>query len=212
MAEQVRVPDTSSGDRISTVSAWSHLPVASHHVPDRVYRSQPKTQERRKKPTFSALPCRDQPRPAFDLQQSGPCPVSSFGVNIALQIPCGHWQSTGAPEVHLTPALVHGASSRGVVVGRTYHELLMLRLLRECLRAEFTPATFDTSLALVPPGSETRASPMHIWLLSSPVAVIVSSPFSDVSVDHLSWRLMLCDRGSLLSCGCNLLNCVQDHR
>jgi len=83
----------------------------------------------------------------------------------------------------------------GCGFARTYHELLLLRLLLGVEESGVYPATLILLSHWFSRSERARAN--ALWLLCLPGAVILSSPFSGWMLDHWNWRVMLVAEGSL---------------
>jgi MFS family permease len=83
----------------------------------------------------------------------------------------------------------------GCGLARTYHELLLLRLLLGVAESGVFPATLILLSHWFSRAERARANAM--WLLCLPCAVIFSSPFSGWMLDHWGWRVMLIAEGAL---------------
>ena len=132
----------------------------------------------------------------LDPQQSGTVAGIFFWGYLALQIPGGHLAKYWSPKKFISVLLVAWASfalSCGLV--RTYHELLLLRLLLGVAESGVFPATLILLSHWFSRAERARAN--AFWLLCLPGAVIVSSPFSGWMLDHWNWRVMLVAEGSL---------------
>ena len=203
MAEHVEKSDTSAGmSRIGTSQRWVRIiPVAlimyTIAFIDRTNIS-------------LALPriSRDL---HLDPQQAGTVAGIFFWGYIALQIPGGHLAKHWSAKKFISILLVAwGIFAVGCGLARTYHELLVLRLLLGVAESGVHPATLILLSHWFPRSERARAN--AFWLLCLPVAVIVSSPFSGWILDHWSWRVMLVAEGSLPFLWLAIwLKFVQDH-
>src|SRR5467141_734255 len=132
----------------------------------------------------------------LDPQQSGTVAGIFFWGYLALQIPGGHLAKHWSAKKFISILLVAwGIFAVGCGLARTYHELLLLRLLLGIAESGVHPATLILLSHWFPRSERARAN--AFWLLCLPVAVIVSSPFSGWILDHWSWRVMLVAEGSL---------------
>ena len=132
----------------------------------------------------------------LDPQQAGTVAGIFFWGYLALQIPGGHLAKHWSAKKFISILLVAwGIFAVGCGLARTYHELLLLRLLLGIAESGVHPATLILLSHWFPRSERARAN--AFWLLCLPVAVIISSPFSGWMLDHWSWRVMLVAEGSL---------------
>src|SRR5712671_4383568 len=132
----------------------------------------------------------------LDPQQAGTVAGIFFWGYLALQIPGGHLAKHWSAKKFIGVLLVVWAIfAVGCGFARTYHELLLLRLLLGVAESGVYPATL---ILLSHWFSRTeRARANAFWLLCLPGAVILASPFSGWILDHWNWRVMLVAEGSL---------------
>jgi MFS family permease len=115
---------------------------------------------------------------------------------LALQIPGGHLAKYWSPKKFISMLLVFWAvCAVGCGFARTYHEMLVARLLLGVAESGVFPATLILLSHWFSKAERARAN--ALWLLCLPGAVIVSSPFSGWVLDHWNWRWMLIAEGSL---------------
>ncbi len=115
---------------------------------------------------------------------------------VALQIPGGHLAKYWSPKKFISVLLVFWAiCAVGCGFARTYHEMLVLRLLLGVAESGVFPATLILISHWFSKAERARAN--ALWLLCMPGAVIVSSPFSGWVMDHWNWRWMLIAEGAL---------------
>lgn len=115
---------------------------------------------------------------------------------LALQIPGGHLAKYWSPKKFISVLLVFWAvCAVGCGFARTYHEMLILRLLLGVAESGVFPATLILLSHWFSKAERARAN--ALWLLCLPGAVIVSSPFSGWMLDHWNWRGMLIAEGAL---------------
>jgi len=115
---------------------------------------------------------------------------------LALQIPGGHLAKYWSPKKFISVLLVFWAvCAVGCGFARTYHEMLILRLLLGVAESGVFPATLILLSHWFSKAERARAN--ALWLLCLPGAVIVSSPFSGWVLDHWNWRSMLIAEGAL---------------
>jgi MFS family permease len=115
---------------------------------------------------------------------------------LALQIPGGHLAKYWSPKKFISVLLVFWAvCAVGCGFARTYHEMLVLRLLLGVAESGVFPATLILISHWFSKAERARAN--ALWLLCLPGAVIVSSPFSGWVLDHWNWRWMLIAEGAL---------------
>jgi MFS family permease len=115
---------------------------------------------------------------------------------LTLQIPGGHLAKYWSPKKFISVLLVFWAiCAVGCGFARTYHEMLILRLLLGVAESGVFPATLILISHWFSKAERARAN--ALWLLCLPGAVIVSSPFSGWVLDHWSWRWMLIAEGAL---------------
>jgi MFS family permease len=132
----------------------------------------------------------------LDPQQAGTVAGIFFWGYLALQIPGGHLAKHWSPKKFISVLLVAWATfALGCGLVRTYHELLLLRLLLGVAESGVFPATLILLSHWFSRAERARAN--AFWLLCLPGAVIVSSPFSGWMLDHWNWRVMLVAEGSL---------------
>jgi sugar phosphate permease len=115
---------------------------------------------------------------------------------LALQIPGGHLAKNWSPKKFISVLLVFWAvCAVGCGFARTYHEMLVLRLLLGVAESGVFPATLILLSHWFSKAERARAN--ALWLLCLPGAVILSSPFSGWVLDHWNWRWMLIAEGAL---------------
>jgi MFS family permease len=115
---------------------------------------------------------------------------------LALQIPGGHLAKYWSPKKFISVLLVFWAvCAVSCGFARTYHEMLVARLLLGVAESGVFPATLILLSHWFSKAERARAN--ALWLLCLPGAVIVSSPFSGWVLDHWSWRWMLIAEGAL---------------
>jgi sugar phosphate permease len=115
---------------------------------------------------------------------------------LALQIPGGHLAKYWSPKKFISVLLVFWAvCAVGCGFARTYHEMLVLRLMLGVAESGVFPATLILLSHWFSKAERARAN--ALWLLCLPGAVIVSSPFSGWVLDHWNWRWMLVAEGAL---------------
>ncbi len=132
----------------------------------------------------------------LDPQQAGTVAGIFFWGYLALQIPGGHLAKHWSPKKFISVLLVAWALfAVGCGLARTYHELLVLRLLLGVAESGVFPATLILLSHWFSRAERARANAM--WLLCLPGAVILSSPFSGWMLDHWGWRTMLVAEGAL---------------
>jgi sugar phosphate permease len=132
----------------------------------------------------------------LDAQQAGTVAGIFFWGYLALQIPGGHLAKHWSPKKFISVLLVAWSLfAIGCGLARTYHELLILRLLLGVAESGVFPATLILLSHWFSRAERARANAM--WLLCLPGAVIVSSPFSGWMLDHWGWRIMLIAEGAL---------------
>jgi sugar phosphate permease len=132
----------------------------------------------------------------LDPQQAGTVAGIFFWGYLALQIPGGHLAKHWSAKKFISILLVAWAIfALGCGLARTYHELLLLRLLLGVAESGVYPATLILLSHWFSRSERARAN--AFWLLCLPGAVILSSPFSGWMLDHWNWRVMLVAEGSL---------------
>jgi len=132
----------------------------------------------------------------LDPQQAGTVAGIFFWGYLVLQIPGGHLAKHWSPKKFISVLLVAWATfAVGCGFARTYHELLLLRLLLGVAESGVFPATLILLSHWFSRAERARAN--AFWLLCLPGAVIVSSPFSGWVLDHWNWRVMLVAEGAL---------------
>src|SRR6202158_2065734 len=133
----------------------------------------------------------------LDPQQAGTVAGIFFWGYLALQIPGGHLAKHWSPKKFISVLLVAWSLfAVGCGFARTYHELLVLRLLLGVAESGVFPATL---ILLSHWFSRTeRARANAIWLLCLPGAVILSSPFSGWMLDCCGWRVNYWGRRRML--------------
>jgi len=132
----------------------------------------------------------------LDPQQAGTVAGIFFWGYLVLQIPGGHLANHWSAKKFISILLVAWALfAVGCGLARTYHELLLLRLLLGVAESGVYPATLILLSHWFSRSERGRAN--ALWLLCLPGAVIVSSPFSGWILDHWNWRVMLVAEGSL---------------
>ena len=132
----------------------------------------------------------------LDPQQAGTVAGIFFWGYLALQIPGGHLAKHWSPKKFISVLLVAWSlAAIGCGLARTYHELLLLRLLLGVAESGVFPATLILLSHWFSRAERARANAM--WLLCLPTAVIFSSPFSGWMLDHWGWRAMLIAEGAL---------------
>jgi MFS family permease len=147
----------------------------------------------------------------LDPQQAGTVAGIFFWGYLALQIPGGHLAKHWSPKKFISVLLVAWSLfAIGCGLARSYHELLLLRLLLGVAESGVFPATLILLSHWFSRAERARANAM--WLLCLPGAVILSSPFSGWMLDHWGWRVMLIAEGALpLAWLAIWLIFVQDH-
>jgi sugar phosphate permease len=147
----------------------------------------------------------------LDPQQAGTVAGIFFWGYLALQIPGGHLAKHWSPKKFISVLLVAWALfAVGCGLARTYHELLLLRLLLGVAESGVFPATLILLSHWFSRAERARAN--ALWLLCLPGAVILSSPFSGWMLDHWGWRIMLVAEGALpLAWLAIWLLFIQDH-
>jgi len=132
----------------------------------------------------------------LDPQQAGTVAGIFFWGYLVLQIPGGHLAEHWSAKKFISILLVAWAMfAVGCGLVRTYHQLLVLRLLLGVAESGVHPATLILLSHWFPRAERARAN--AFWLLCLPGAVIISSPFSGWMLDHWNWRIMLLAEGSL---------------
>jgi MFS family permease len=132
----------------------------------------------------------------LDPQQAGTVAGIFFWGYLALQIPGGHLAKHWSPKKFIAVLLVAWSLfAIGCGFARTYHELLLLRLLLGVAESGVFPATLILLSHWFSRAERARANAM--WLLCLPGAVILASPFSGWMLDHWGWRAMLIAEGTL---------------
>jgi sugar phosphate permease len=132
----------------------------------------------------------------LDPQQAGNVAGIFYWGYLALQIPGGHLAKYWSPKKFISVLLVAWAiCAVGCGFARTYHEMLVLRLLLGVSESGVFPATLILLSHWFTRAERARANAM--WLLCLPGAVVISSPFSGWVLDHWNWRSMLIAEGSL---------------
>ena len=132
----------------------------------------------------------------LDPQQAGTVAGIFFWGYLALQIPGGHLAKHWSAKKFISVLLVVWAVfAVGCGFARTYHELLLLRLLLGVAESGVYPATLILLSHWFSRSERARAN--AFWLLCLPGAVILASPFSGWILDHWNWRVMLVAEGSL---------------
>src|SRR6266436_2837948 len=132
----------------------------------------------------------------LDPQQAGTVAGIFFWGYLALQIPGGHLAKHWSPKKFISVLLVAWSLfAVGCGLARTYHELLVLRLLLGVAESGVFPATLILLSHWFSRAERARAN--ALWLLCLPGAVILSSPFSGWMLDHWGWRIMLVAEGAL---------------
>ena len=132
----------------------------------------------------------------LDPQQAGTVAGIFFWGYLVLQIPGGHLAKHWSAKKFISILLVVWAIfAVGCGLARTYHELLLLRLLLGVAESGVYPATLILLSHWFSRSERARAN--AFWLLCLPGAVILASPFSGWILDHWNWRVMLVAEGSL---------------
>ena len=132
----------------------------------------------------------------LDPQQAGTVAGIFFWGYLALQIPGGHLAKHWSPKKFISVLLIAWSLfAVGCGFARTYHELLLFRLLLGVAESGVFPATLILLSHWFSRAERARAN--AIWLLCLPGAVIFSSPFSGWMLDHWGWRVMLIAEGAL---------------
>jgi sugar phosphate permease len=132
----------------------------------------------------------------LDPQQAGNVAGIFYWGYLALQIPGGHLAKHWSPKKFIGVLLVAWAIfAVGCGFARTYHEILVLRLLLGVAESGVFPATLILLSHWFSRAERARAN--ALWLLCLPGAVVISSPFSGWVLDHWNWRSMLIAEGSL---------------
>jgi MFS family permease len=147
----------------------------------------------------------------LDPQQAGIVAGVFYWGYLALQIPGGHLAKHWSPKKFISVLLVAWSLfAIGCGLARTYHELLLLRLLLGVAESGVFPATLILLSHWFSRAERARAN--ALWLLCLPGAVILASPFSGWMLDHWGWRIMLIAEGALpLAWLAIWLGLIQDH-
>jgi sugar phosphate permease len=132
----------------------------------------------------------------LDPQQAGNVAGIFYWGYLALQIPGGHLAKHWSPKKFISVLLIAWAiCAVGCGLARSYHEMLVLRLLLGVSESGVFPATLILLSHWFSRAERARANAM--WLLCLPGAVVISSPFSGWVLDHWNWRSMLIAEGAL---------------
>jgi MFS family permease len=132
----------------------------------------------------------------LDPPQAGTVAGIFFWGYLVLQIPGGHLAKHWSAKKFISILLAAWAIfAVGCGLARTYHELLLMRLLLGVAESGVYPATLILLSHWFTRSERARAN--ALWLLCLPGALIVSSPASGWILDHWSWRVMLVAEGSL---------------
>jgi MFS family permease len=132
----------------------------------------------------------------LDPPQAGTVAGIFFWGYLVLQIPGGHLAKHWSAKKFISILLMAWAIfAVGCGLARTYHELLLMRLLLGVAESGVYPATLILLSHWFTRSERARAN--ALWLLCLPGALIVSSPASGWILDHWSWRVMLVAEGSL---------------
>ena len=132
----------------------------------------------------------------MDPQQAGTVAGIFYWGYLALQIPGGHLAKWWSPKKFISVLLmVWAVCAMGCGLARTYHELLVLRLLLGVAESGVFPATLILLSHWFSRAERARAN--AFWFVCLPGAVILSAPFSGWIMDHWGWRTMLVAEGSL---------------
>jgi sugar phosphate permease len=132
----------------------------------------------------------------LDPQQAGNVAGIFYWGYLALQIPGGHLAKHWSPKKFISVLLVMWAvCAVGCGFARSYHEMLVLRLLLGVAESGVFPATLILLSHWFSRAERARAN--AIWLLCLPGSVVISSPISGWVLDHWNWRSMLIAEGSL---------------
>jgi MFS family permease len=132
----------------------------------------------------------------LDPPQAGTVAGIFFWGYLVLQIPGGHLAKHWSAKKFISILLVAWAIfAVGCGLARTYHELLLMRLLLGVAESGVYPATLILLSHWFTRSERARAN--ALWLLCLPGALIVSSPASGWILDHWSWRVMLVAEGLL---------------
>ena len=132
----------------------------------------------------------------LDPPQAGTVAGIFFWGYFVLQIPGGHLAKHWSAKKFISILLVAWAIfAVGCGLARTYHELLLMRLLLGVAESGVYPATLILLSHWFTRSERARAN--ALWLLCLPGALIVSSPASGWILDHWTWRVMLVAEGSL---------------
>lgn len=147
----------------------------------------------------------------LDSQQAGTVAGIFFWGYLALQIPGGHLAKHWSPKKFISVLLVAWSFfAVGCGLARSYHELLLFRLLLGVAESGVFPATLILLSHWFSRAERARAN--ALWLLCLPGAVILSSPFSGWMLDHWGWRVMLVTEGALPLVWLSIwLGFIQDH-
>jgi sugar phosphate permease len=132
----------------------------------------------------------------LDPQQAGTVAGIFYWGYLALQIPGGHLAKWWSPKKFIAVLLVAWALvAVGCGLVRSYHELLLLRLLLGVAESGVFPATLILLSHWFSRAERARAN--GFWLMCLPGAVIISAPFTGWMLDHWGWRTMLIAEGAL---------------
>jgi sugar phosphate permease len=121
--------------------------------------------------------------------------VFSWGF-LLLQIPGGHLANRWSAKRFISILMIAwGIAAVGCGLVRTWQELWVMRLILGITEGGVWPATLVLISHWFPRKERARAN--ALWMISLPLAVIVSSPLSGWILDRWNWRVMLIAEGAL---------------
>src|ERR1700687_4740130 len=125
----------------------------------------------------------------LDPQQAGTVAGIFFWGYLALQIPGGHLAKHWSPKKFISVLLVAWSLfAVGCGFARTYHELLVLRLLVGLAESGGFPWALILLCHWFSRAARARAN--ALWVLRLAGAVILSSPFSRWVLAYWGWRVV----------------------
>ncbi|HVC00235.1 MAG TPA: MFS transporter [Candidatus Dormibacteraeota bacterium] len=129
-------------------------------------------------------------------QQAGMVAGIFFWGYLALQIPGGHLAEHWSAKKWIAICLVAwGLCAAACGIVRSYHELLLFRLLLGVAESGVWPATLVLLSHWFSRAERARAN--AFWMLCLPGAVVFSSPVAGWMLDRWNWRVMFIATGAL---------------
>jgi MFS family permease len=130
---------------------------------------------------------------------------------LALQIPAGHLANRWSAKKVIAILLVFwGVCAAGCGLVKTYHQLVLMRVLLGVAESGVFPATLVLLANWFPRSERARAN--AYWNLCQPLAVAGSAPVTGLLIGAWGWKTMLILEGALPFCWLPIwLYFINDH-